>query len=364
METPTSYKVVQRLTGCLAVLSRFISKSGDRKLPFFRKILQASKEPFIWDEECERAFTELKEYLGSPKLLTRPEGVEELQLYLAVSEGAVSSILVREEEGSQRPIYYVSHVLHGAEQSYPLIYKFVFAVVIAARKRKAYFEAHPVKALADFIVECTASAPEKVHGPRKEKSEEIPQWKLYVDGASNEKGSEAGILIEGPEHEVIEYAIRFSFKATNNEAKYEAMITGLQIAQALKIRRLLVWGDSKLVSEHIRGDCGVKSEAFLKYHAKALVLAKGFEYLSFKHIPRSQNEHADHLSRLATTYFGDLPPGVYVEFQEHPIHTDCSILLMLEEAGDWQSSISYLVYGELPSDKLEARSVINSSYKF
>ncbi|GAA0162974.1 hypothetical protein LIER_39505 [Lithospermum erythrorhizon] len=85
------------------------------------------------------------------------------------------------------------------------------------------------------------------------------------------------------------------------------MVTGLQIAQALKIRRLLVWGDSKLVIEQIRGDYGVKSEVLMKYHTKKLNLTKGFEYLELERIPRSQNEHVDHLSRLATTYFGDLP---------------------------------------------------------
>ncbi|GAA0150509.1 hypothetical protein LIER_09436 [Lithospermum erythrorhizon] len=60
----------------------------------YNEIRQASKEPFIWDAECAEAFAELKEYLRSPKLLTRPEGTEELQLYLAVSEGAVSNVLV------------------------------------------------------------------------------------------------------------------------------------------------------------------------------------------------------------------------------------------------------------------------------
>ncbi|GAA0150508.1 hypothetical protein LIER_09435 [Lithospermum erythrorhizon] len=90
----TSRKFLSFMIRRLAALSRFISKSGDRNLSFFKKIRQASKEPFIWDAECAEAFAELKEYLRSPKLLTRPEGTEELQLYLAVSEGAVSNVLV------------------------------------------------------------------------------------------------------------------------------------------------------------------------------------------------------------------------------------------------------------------------------
>ncbi|GAA0140622.1 hypothetical protein LIER_01932 [Lithospermum erythrorhizon] len=181
------------------------------------------------------------------------------------------------------------------------------------------------QALADFLIECTACVPEEVLGPREGRPEEVPWWKLHVDEASNEKRSRAGILIEGPEGEVFEYALRFSFKSTNNEAEYEVMVTGLQIAQALKIQQLLVRGDSKLVIEQIRGDCGVKSEVLKKYHAKALTFTRILEYLSFEHIPDSQNKHVDHLSRLATTYFGDLSSGVHVEVREHLIHMDCNV---------------------------------------
>ncbi|GAA0159526.1 hypothetical protein LIER_16280 [Lithospermum erythrorhizon] len=78
MDPPCTYKEVQRLAGRLTALSRFISRSGDRSLPFFRKIRQASKEPFVWDEECTKAFSELKEYMGSSKLLTTPEEGEDI----------------------------------------------------------------------------------------------------------------------------------------------------------------------------------------------------------------------------------------------------------------------------------------------
>ncbi|GAA0160784.1 hypothetical protein LIER_17260 [Lithospermum erythrorhizon] len=132
IKPPNAYKEVQRLAGRLAELSRFISRAVDRSLPSIKKIRQASNKPFEWDEECTKAFSELKDYLGSPKLLTRPEEGEDLQLYLAVSEGAVSSVLVRRVERTQKPIYYVSHVLHGPEESYPLIDKFVLSVVTTA----------------------------------------------------------------------------------------------------------------------------------------------------------------------------------------------------------------------------------------
>ncbi|GAA0174786.1 hypothetical protein LIER_41782 [Lithospermum erythrorhizon] len=89
MKPSNSYKEVQKLIGCLAVLNRFISKSGERNLPFFKNLRRTSMENFVWDEECKVAFQELKSYFGSPQLLSRPEPGERLQVYLAISDVAV-----------------------------------------------------------------------------------------------------------------------------------------------------------------------------------------------------------------------------------------------------------------------------------
>ncbi|GAA0152666.1 hypothetical protein LIER_11087 [Lithospermum erythrorhizon] len=256
-----------------------------------------------------------------------PEGKEELQLYIAVTNGAVSSVLVREEARVQKPIYYLSHVLHGPEENYPQIDKLVMDLVISALKLKAYFKAHPIvvvteqpikrilsnpaqtgrltkwaielsefeitfipktgvkaQVLANFIIECTTRDPQKGREYIPDLPER-PQWTLYVDGASNPEGSGAGILIQGPEGLQFEYALRFSFKTTNNEAEYEAMVTGLLLAQSLSITRMVVRGDSKPVIEQIRGDCGVQSKILQKYYAKANSLTTKFDYLVFQHIP-------------------------------------------------------------------------------
>ncbi|GAA0174048.1 hypothetical protein LIER_27519 [Lithospermum erythrorhizon] len=158
---------------------------------------------------------------------------------------ALSSELAREAEGIQRPIYYVSHVLHGAEERYPVIDKVVLALVISARKLKAYFESHPILAvvlsefeisyiprtsikaqvLADFVVECTAQNQPPIQGLAG--TEIVPlsfEWSMHVDGARNDNGAGAGVLITGPKGIIMEYAMRFSFPATNNEAEYEAII--------------------------------------------------------------------------------------------------------------------------------------------
>ena len=81
----------------------------------------------------------MKKYLSSPPLLSPSMPGEELYLYIAVLQAAVSAALVREEGGSQRPIYFISKAFRGAEERYPRMEKLAFALVTAARKLKPYF---------------------------------------------------------------------------------------------------------------------------------------------------------------------------------------------------------------------------------
>ncbi|KAL2251408.1 UNVERIFIED_CONTAM: Retrovirus-related Pol polyprotein from transposon opus [Sesamum indicum] len=133
----TTIKDVQKLTGKIASLNRFISRSADRSLPFF-KVLRKSKN-FEWSGECDKALQELKEYLTKPPLLANPKEGETLFLYLPVSENAVSSVLVRDEGGSQNPIYYVSKMLEGTESRYSEMEKLALTLVVIARKLRPYF---------------------------------------------------------------------------------------------------------------------------------------------------------------------------------------------------------------------------------
>ena len=81
------------------------------------------------------AFDNLKKYLSSPPLFSPSKAGEELYLYLAVSQAAVSAALVREEDGSQRPAYFTSRTLRGAKERYPQMEKLDFALIIAASGR-------------------------------------------------------------------------------------------------------------------------------------------------------------------------------------------------------------------------------------
>ena len=203
MRPPGRIKDVQKLTGSLAALSRFISRLAERALPFF-KLLRRSG-PFSWTEEAEQAFQELKQHLTSLPVLVAPEPGETLFLYLAASAEAVSMVLVAERteqarqgdtrvspakdgepdpgrgapsasplpEGPeepcpsgnpeplgakgpdvvdngepdpvtriqtiQKPVYYVSEVLHEAKARYLETHKLIYAILIASRKLRHYF---------------------------------------------------------------------------------------------------------------------------------------------------------------------------------------------------------------------------------
>ena len=94
MLPPSNIKDIQRLTGRIAALSRFVSRAKDRCRPFF----QVLKKAFQWDAHCQEEFTALKTYLSSPPILVNPYKGELLTLYLAVSDFATSAALVRESE--------------------------------------------------------------------------------------------------------------------------------------------------------------------------------------------------------------------------------------------------------------------------
>ena len=105
----------------------------------------------------------------------------------------------------------------------------------------------PIKGqvFADFVVELSSIAtPAEGLGCR---------WVLSVDGSSNQQGSGAGVILEGPNRVLIEQSLRFAFKASNNQAEYEALIAGMLLAREMGARNLLAKSDSLLVIGQVPG---------------------------------------------------------------------------------------------------------------
>jgi hypothetical protein len=151
MAPPQSARDVQRLTGRLATLNRFISKSVERSLPFL-KTLRGAKD-FAWGPEQVAAFESLKQHLSNLANLTSPDLSLPLLLYIAASPCAVSTTLVqeqdREDKSRQCPVYYVSEVLTASKCNMTELEKIAYAVVMASRKLRHYFEAFKVWVTSD-----------------------------------------------------------------------------------------------------------------------------------------------------------------------------------------------------------------------
>jgi hypothetical protein len=147
-------KGVQKVLGCLAALSRFISWLGEKGLPLYR--LLKKHEHFSWTVEAQEALDKLKATLARAPILTPPQDGEPLYLYVATTTQVVSTIIVveRTKEGHalpvQRPVYYISEVLSETKACYPQIQKLLYAVVLVWRKLRHYFEAHPVTVIFSF----------------------------------------------------------------------------------------------------------------------------------------------------------------------------------------------------------------------
>ena len=156
MTPPRTIKEVQSLTGRVAALNRFVSRATDKCLPFFKTLRKA----FIWTNECHKSFEELKMYLTSPTLLSPSQQGEAFSLYLAVSPMAVSSALIREDGGTQLPVYYTSKALQGTEERYPAIEKLALALVIVARKLRPYFQSHKIIILTNHPLRKAMNKPD------------------------------------------------------------------------------------------------------------------------------------------------------------------------------------------------------------
>jgi ribonuclease HI len=335
--------------------------------------------PFSWTEEAEQAFWELKQHLVSLPILVAPEPAEPLYLYIAAAAEAVSMVLViertapegQEPEDSgpatgvrtvQRPVYYVSEVLHEAKTRYLETHKLLYDVLIASRKLRHYFQAHRVvvvtsfplrdilhnsnatgniakwvvelaefqldfqprhaiksQDLADFIVEWTPP-PSVPGGPdpdsdptRAEPRGPVftePHWTLYIDGSTRQQVGGARVILIDPSGDQVKYMVHLEFKATNNMAEYKALIFGLSATLSLGIRQLLVKGDSQLIIKQVRGECSCNKPRLAAYLLHVRKLEKDFTALELHHVPQADNSAADDLSVKASTW-APVPKGVF-----------------------------------------------------
>ncbi|KAF8093777.1 hypothetical protein N665_0378s0007 [Sinapis alba] len=401
---------VQRLTGRIAGLNRFISRSTDKCLPFY-DLLRGNKK-FVWGERCEEAFDQLKLYLTTPPVLAKPDKGDTLYLYVAVSTTAVSSILVKQDWEEKMPIFYTSKRMTDAETRYSTLEKMVLAMITSARKLRPYFKSHSIiiltnlplrtimqnanhsgrlskwavklseydvtfqnrpaaksQVLADFLIELTPDLDQDLTLPSED-------WILHVDGSSSVKGFGIGIHLQSPTGELLQQSFRLDFSASNNKTEYESLIAGLRLVRVVQAKHVHTYCDSQLVANQFLGDYDAKNERMDAYLKILRDLAKEFESFQLTRIPRGENVLADALATLGSS------PGDQVKRTIPIQHIDKPSITLYDKTGDhiavidtvepmdtseptdqpeatppyWRIPfIQFLSTGSLPTDKWEAR---------
>ncbi|XP_075650157.1 uncharacterized protein LOC142620717 [Castanea sativa] len=234
-------------------------------------------------------------------MLTALELEKDLYMYLSVFEHAASAVLLK-DNGVQLPIYYISKTFVDAETRYLPLEKLVLALAHSTLKFPHYFQAHIVhvlfeyplqsflrrsdftrriakwgiwlgssdiryrsrnfvkgQVLEDFIAEFSLKSTEMICliGTNP--------WKVFVNGASNVVGAGAGIVVITLEGIKLEHSFRLGFRASNNEAEYEALLARLRVVLYLGAKEVEIYSDSRLVVKQVMGSFEAKDPWIVEY---------------------------------------------------------------------------------------------------
>ena len=149
----------------------------------------------------------------------------------------------------------------------------------------------------------------------------LSPWEVYVDGASNQKGSGVGLVLISPEKVIVEKSLRLGFSATNNKAEYEALMMGMVMVQRMGGKSVRVFSDSRLIVSQVNGEFEAKDDRMQGYLSQVKCLQSEFDSFNLLHIPRNGNAHADSLAMLATFSAQDLPRVILVKDLCKPTET-------------------------------------------
>jgi ribonuclease HI len=214
--------------------------------------------------------------------------------------------------------------------------------------------------------------------PPKERPE---HWIMYFNGALNLEGAGAGVLLVSPQGEQLKYVLQINYKASNNGAEYETLIHGLRIAVSLGIKRLLAFGDSKVVIEQVNKEWDCIKDTTDAYCAEIRKLEGHFEGIEFQHVPQNNNVAAAVLSKLGSQR-ALVPTGLFVQDlrkpsiklldldNPEPLPSDQNSapprdVLMSEKEDDWRKPfIDFILDKLVPDDKVEREHITRQSANY
>lgn len=181
-------------------------------------------------------------------------------------------------------------------------------------------------------------------------------WSLHVDGASNSRGAGAGIVIVSPEGVMHENALTIGFTASNNEAEYEALVSGLKMAKHLGAETVQVYNDSQLIVNQIKDQYSLKDPRMEKYYDKVWELIREIGTVEIEWVGLERNAHADALASLATACAASPNRTILLGEVESPsIEHERQEVLHISLGPSWMDEIyAYLKHEKLPTDTKEA----------
>ncbi|XP_074323825.1 uncharacterized protein LOC141660733 [Apium graveolens] len=270
-----------------------------------------------------------------------------------MSEYSISAVLVREEDGQQSPVYYVSKRLHDAKTRYISMEKLVYALILASRKLRPYFQAHRVEVRTAYPLRQVLHKPES-SGRMLKWAVELGQFDLeYVPRTAIKGQALADFLLEF-DSEIDDKAL---FYATNNDAEYEALINGLKIALEMGVRNLIVRSDSELLVNQVNGGFQARGPRTELYLRCTQCLIGMFKEVRLECVPREKNSNADALAKMGSQQEAVLLGSIPLEIQEIPSIPEVETMRVDEAPKEtWMTPIlAYIRKGILPEDKFMAR---------
>uniref|UniRef100_A0A2N9HE72 RNA-directed DNA polymerase n=1 Tax=Fagus sylvatica TaxID=28930 RepID=A0A2N9HE72_FAGSY len=300
MKAPTSHKELKSFLGRLSYIRRFIP--GLAAVTAVFAPLMKKGVPFIWSTACQQAFEKIQQIMTKLPTVCAPVPGRPLRLYLASNSEAIGGLVAQEdEEGTERPIYYVSRALKDAETRYSGAERACLALIYASQRLRHYFLAHKIQLI-------TKSHPIRSLLHRPVLSGRLAQWLLQL--------SQYEITTETP--------------------------TAIKSQAIADLLAQFPGEDSSSISHETKGEFSLKEPSLALYRALAQKLEEEFDTFEISHAMRCENRYADALATLGSQVsFEGSKVDVTIDKRSMPI-TDLLREKFKEpnlDAEDWRTPI-------------------------